>query len=173
MNLKKFLPLALVAGVLSLSSCKKDSDTASSENYLKLKVNGSWVTWNKVNSELGKDLLDATKTNFTLMGSDDAVNTVFDISVQVDGSNLGSGTYSSDNYYLPVTYTTNATSTNFKSYSNSGYIEGKPEPKYTLTITSVSSTSVSGKFTGNLLIEDFDNSFVEITEGEFVAPRIR
>ena len=169
-NRTKFLTLALLVLTILLS-CKKES----SENsyYVKFKMNGQWISYTKVVGELGPDLADNTKTDFGLTGNNSTSSEVFDISIQVDGTNLPTGTYNSDAYFMPIIYVKNANTPSMVSYSL-GSATGKPDSYYEVTLTSITDKVIKGHFTGNYLENDFtDDEIVEITEGDFVIPRIR
>jgi len=54
----------------------------------------------------------------------------------------------------------------------------KPSAKFIINVTSITSTQISGTFTGNYLYDDFssgdpDGGVIAITEGEFKVKRIR
>ena len=140
--------LILCSLCFSISSCKKDStkETDDSAYYLKFKMNGDWITWKDGLAELGPDLDDNTKT-------------------------IGQGTYSSDDYFMPIDYTM-GTGNNMKWYSMQTHTT--PYSFYTITLNTVTSSVIKGSFTGNFLVNDLDeNDKIAITEGEFLLKRIR
>ncbi|MBC8032979.1 MAG: hypothetical protein H7Y03_02455 [Chitinophagaceae bacterium] len=172
MTLKNFPGLLLIAFALLTSSCKKDNEDKKENYYVKIKIDGTWVTWTKVAGELGQDLGDATKTNLTIAGSDDASKTVFDFSLQVEDTKISIGTYKSVDYFMPISYVTGAGTSDPTFYTDS-YIDSGGDSEYTLTLTSITDKTVSGKFTGNFLVDLNNEKTIDITEGEFVVPRIR
>lgn len=154
-----------------LTGCKKESDnTDNAGYYLKFKMNGSWVLWTNAVAELGADLDDATKTNFAFQGASDDMRESFGISLQVDGTSLTEGTYSSDNYFMPGGYSiTRNGSTSWYDLS-----DREPVSKYYLTLTTIEPGAIKGSFTGNFFVNmDDENDKVAITEGEFYLKRIR
>ncbi len=164
--------LTLLIALLFLAGCKKNSNDP--DYYVKLKINGTWVTWKTVAGELGPDLANPAKTDFGITANDDALQTIFDISIQVDGANFNTGTYSSDNlnYWVVVNHMTNANTANMKLYSI-GDATGRPVSKYVINVTSITSTELKGTFTGNYLYDHSDDQTIDITEGEFKVRRVR
>src|SRR5215216_3793311 len=102
----KILCVILLASCF-LGSCKKESSSSDSSYYVKFKMNGNWLTWKKVVGELGADLSDPSKTDFGLTANNDAETELLDMSIQVDGSNFTTRTYTPDNYFMPVMYVKN------------------------------------------------------------------
>ena len=176
--LSKLLLLLLVLGI---ASCKKDSTTspATSDSYVKFNVNGNWVTYKGL-GELGPDLDDATKTDLVISGNSDDNKNNFSISVQVDGSNLNTGSYSSDQYpqsFVTVDYMISPDASTIKDYDIDDALGNEPS-KYIVTLTSVSSTQIKGTFSGNYLYDSFnsddaDKGIVQITEGTFQLKRTK
>ncbi|RXK83777.1 hypothetical protein [Filimonas effusa] len=167
-----FFLLVLLTGALCLSSCSQDDETLP--DYLQLKINGSTVRWTKGATEVVPQAPVTQKTNFSLTGNNDSSNVIFFIGVEVNGSTLAPGTYSSDDYMLPVSYgVVGAGNTFVKEFTSTATIDGQPKPKYVLTIKSVTDQYVTGSFTGNLLIDAKNKEVIEITEGEFMMPRLR
>jgi hypothetical protein len=175
-TLHKLLLLLLV--VLTFS-CKKDATSkADSDSYVKIKKNGAWITYAGL-GELGPDLGDASLTDLVVSGASADGKEVFNISIQMDGPDLTAGTYSSDvytPYNVDVSLTTGGGSAP-KDYDVEDALN-KPSAKYIINITSITSTQISGTFTGNYLYDDFssndpDGGVIPITEGEFKVKRIR
>ncbi|WP_290710219.1 hypothetical protein [Flavihumibacter sp. CACIAM 22H1] len=84
---------------------------------------------------------------------------------------IGTGVYKSDDYFMPIHYIENIPELKFYTQRNEG---GSDDSKYSITITSITDKSISGHFTGNYLEESMEeNDLVEITEGQFVAERVR
>jgi hypothetical protein len=157
-----------------LFSCKKESsDEATPSYYVKFKMEGNWVTWQKVVGELGPDLADNSKINFGLTANNNTQTEVLDISLQLDGNTINPGTYNSDDHFLPVMYMKNANTANMEGYTL-GSIDGQADSRYELTLTSITDKTIKGTFKGNHLVSIMaDDEMVHITEGEFVIPRIR
>ncbi|MFT3747579.1 MAG: hypothetical protein QM768_04655 [Agriterribacter sp.] len=154
-----------------LTGCKKEANnTGDTEYYLKFKINGSWVLWTNAVAELGADLDDATKTNFAFQGTSDDMRESFGISLQVDGTSLTEGTYSSADYFMPGGYSvTRNSSTSWYDLSDS-----EPLSKYYITLTVMEPGAIKGSFTGNFFVNtDDENDKVAITEGEFYLKRLR
>lgn len=173
--MKRYSALMPVIAVLILSlSCSKTSSFRESESdfFLKFKINGNWVTWTKVLGELAPHLADASKTDLSVTGQSDDKKAVLDITIQVDGSAVKAGSYSSDEYRLPIIYASGG-GTATDSYTL-GSIEGRDQSRYTVTITSITETTISGTFAGNYLESEMqENSAIEITEGQFMVLRRR
>ena len=152
-------------------SCKKNSE---SNYYVKLKINGNWVTWKTVVGELGPDLADASKTDFGVTANNDAMTDVFDISIQVDGSTFNTGSYDSDNsnYWVVVSYAKGA-GTGGAKYYDIADAANHPVSRFLVNVTSITDKDLRGSFTGNYLYDDFDGEVLDITEGEFFVRRIR
>ena len=167
----KFRWLTVLVPVFLFLSCKKNND---SDYYVKLKINGNWVTWTTVAGELGPDLGNSTKTDFGVTANDDSQQNVFDFTIQIDGSNFNTGTYTSDNpsYLMVVDYLKDANTPNMKLYQIAD-ATGRPSSKYTINVTSITSTELRGNFTGNYLTEINTDQTIDITEGEFKVRRIR
>ena len=164
--------LTLLIVLLILAGCKKDSN--DSDYYAKLKINGNWVTWKTAAGELGPDLANPAKTDFGVTANDDALQTIFDFTIQIDGANFNTGTYSTDNlnYWVVVNYMTNANTANMKLYDVAD-ATGRPASKYVINVSSITSTELRGTFTGNYLYDQTNDQTVDITEGEFKVRRVR
>lgn len=169
-KITRIITLAIVLLALGMSSCKKEAAT-DSKYYVKFKKNGTWITWTYALGELGPDLIDDSKTNLGIVGYTENGKGQINLSIQVDGPVLGTGVYNSDDYFIPIIYAENALESDLYLM---GDIDGREESKYTITITSITDDSISGHFSGNYLTKSFEeNDVVEITEGQFVAKRVR
>ncbi len=175
--MKFFHKLLLLSLVFVVFSCKKDSHSTDSDSYVKINVNGNWVTYKGL-GELGPDLDDPTKIDLTISGVSADNKNNFSISIQLDGNNFPTGTYSSDQsqYWMPIDFMT-GNGSDLKDYDISD-VTGMDPSKYTVNITSISSSEITGTFTGNYLYSSFndtdpDGGIVYITEGEFKVKRIR
>ena len=175
--LNKLLILLLA---LLFFSCKKESNSPNTpDSYVKIKKDGNWITYAAV-GELGVDLDDDTKTNFSISASSTDQKEFFSTDIQIEGSNLPTGTYSSDvysPYFVLVNYALTPDPSTIKNYSNDD-APNKGTSKYVINITSITSTELSGTFTGNYLYDDFSSAdanggVVQITEGEFKVKRLR
>jgi hypothetical protein len=178
--MKTLHTLLLLSLVFVAFSCKKASHSNTySDSYAKIKKNGTWITYVGL-GELGPDLGDNTKTDLGVSGSSTDMKDAFNISIQIDGSNFTTGNYSSDistPYYLLVSLTSNPDPNTIKAYEVEDAANKAPS-KYTISITSITSSQIKGTFTGNYLYDNFssgdaDGGVVEITEGEFQVKRIR
>lgn len=169
--MKRLLLISLVASIV-LASCKKGNDTPDS--YLKLKINGAWVTWKSALGELGPDLADPSKTDLGLTATDDAQKDIFDFTIQVDGNNFQTGTYMSDNpaYLMVMSYYRDANAAN-SNFFDIATAPSMPESKFIINITSITSSHIEGNFNGNYLYDSFDDVMLGLTEGEFRVRRIR
>jgi len=171
--MKSTYPIFFTVYVLLLAStgCKKNNNNVPiSQYYLKIKIEGNWVTWKNSLAEIGPDLDNPTKTNFSFQGASDDNKEGFGMSLQVNGSSITNVTYSSDDYIMPGEYTINENgSTTRYQLSDNG-----PFSKYTITITSITATEVKGNFAGNFFVNTAINTqTIAITEGEFFLKRVR
>ncbi len=170
MKTNTFKTFLLLLAVFSFFGCKKSSGDGY---YVKLKINGSWITWETAIGELGPDFADPAKTDFGVTANNDSQDDVFDLTIQINGSNFTTGTYASDNlnYYIVIDYLKDA-SGNAKFYQISD-APGRPACKFTVNVTAITSTTLKGTFTGNYLYDDIDDESLELTEGEFFVRRAR
>jgi hypothetical protein len=165
------LKLLLLLTAISFFSCSKKS---GNDYYVKLKINGNWVTWKTVAGELGPDFANAAKTDLGVTGNDDAGKDIFDLSIQIDGPNFTTGSYDSDNsnYWVIVSYAKNAAAAN-SQYFDISSVNGQPDSKYIVNITSITDKEIRGTFTGNYLSEFITDDMLNLTEGEFFVRRLR
>ena len=173
MKLVPVKSLVVLLVFFSFFSCKKNS-TGTDGYYVKLKINGNWVTWKTVAGELGPDFANPAKTDLGVTGNDDAMKDVFDISIQIDGSNFTTGSYVSDNvnYTVFISYAKDAGAANSHFYDIAN-ISNQPDSKYTVNVTSITNTELRGTFTGNYLSEFITDETLNLTEGEFFVRRAR
>jgi len=177
MKQKFLLGLIFSAIIIFSVSCKKDSGTSTPDSYLKIKKNGTWITYKAV-GELGPDLGDPAKTNLGVSASSDDQDEVFDISIQVNGSSFSTGVYSSDNtgYWTVIDYAKGFKTGNLVHFDISD-APGRSPSLYQVTITSITPTEIVGSFTGNYLFDSFGNGtsadVLEVSEGSFKVKRIR
>lgn len=169
--MKKLLFIC-IATVLLVSSCKKNND--NSDYYVKMKIDGNWVTWTTVVGELGPDLGDPSKTDLGVTANDDAQKNVFDITIQIDGSNFTTGAYTTDNpnYLMFIIYAKEPGTVNSQAFLVNDKT-GLPPSKFTVNILSITDNAIRGNFTGNYLYDDNADEVMNLTEGEFFVRRIR
>jgi hypothetical protein len=160
--------LAVILISFLFFSCKKNKDSGY---YVKFKINGAWVTWKDALGEIGPDLADSKKTNFGLTAMSDDEKNAFDITLQVGNTVIPPGTYSSDNYDVSLLYFKNINSVDAEYYRPEA-VTGRPDPLFTVTLTTVTDKQIRGTFTGNYLVEMTSGEIVEITEGEFFLPDV-
>lgn len=166
----------LMAGIVLFAfSCKKDSN-ADSGSYVKIQKNGTLINYAVTAGELGPDLADPNFTNLGVTASTTDGKEIFDITIQVAGTNLSTGTYNSDdaNGYAGVSVVTNDGSG--LHHFGIDQKSGMAIPKYTIIITSITTDFIQGTFTGNYLYDSFGNNGSDImlvTSGEFRVKRIR
>lgn len=177
MRNKLFCTLLLSGLLICFVSCKKDSADANPDSYLKFKKNGTWVTYSHALGELGPDLYNSAKTDFGVSAFSDDMTEIFDFTIQIDGSNFTTGTYSSDNYpthYVNFSFITGANTSNMHNFEIDDGLANETS-KYIIRVTSITPTHLTGTFTGNYLYDNFadDSGILRITEGEFNVKRIR
>jgi hypothetical protein len=172
MTTRSLKAIVLLLVFFSFFSCKKNSGNA--DYYVKFKLNGSWVTWKTVVGELGPDLANSAYTDFGITANDDAQKNVLDISIQINGSNFTTGSYDSDNgnYLVVMSYLKDANTANMKYFDITDAPSLAPS-KYTITVSSITSTELRGTFSGNYLCDYNSSETMNITEGEFFVKRIR
>ena len=171
---KPLLYFTLSVLIVTSFSCKKDSN--DSDYYMKLKVDGTWITYNNVLAENGPDLGDPNLHDLVVNGYSSDQKDIFSIAIQ-DGAPIASGTYETDNgnYWAFLDWLTGANTADMRSFDIDDAPSMAPS-KYIITITSITDNEIRGSFTGNYLYDDFANdpndAVREVTEGEFVAKRI-
>jgi len=167
---KQFLLILTIVFAYFFSSCSKSNSAPG--NYVKVKINGNWITYNNALSDLGPDLGDPSKIDLTVTANNQAQTEIFDFSIQSDNQ-ITTGSYASDDsrYYIDVDYMKNINS-DLKDYGNYD-VSNRPPSKYTITITSITDKEIKGTFTGNYLSDYTTEEVQEVTEGEFAAPRVR
>ena len=167
--MKKYvLPVLIITVATCISSCNKSNSTPAW--HLKAKINGSWVEFNAALSNLTQDVLDPYNNDLGVAGDNANRSESFFIIIRSDNQ-IPAGTYASDDpqYSIEVDY--------YKRVNNENVIygvsnaTGRPDSKYTVTITSVTDEEIRGSFTGNYLTDPFNGDVQEVTEGEFVVPR--
>lgn len=158
---------------LILLSCKKDKN-ADDSYFVKIKKDGTWISFPSVSGELGPDLLNASYTNLGIAAVTTDRKERFDLIIQVEGSNLATGVYkslqSSSSVNIQYTYIDNSSSVFDYMIGNA---PGRPQCSYTVNINEITSTSIRGNFTGNYLSDVMHDGILEITEGEFYVKRVR
>jgi hypothetical protein len=174
---KLFTPLLLATLTIFFVSCKKDASSGLPDSYVKIKKNGVWKTYSDAAGELGPDLLDGSKTDFVVTGYTADQSENLSLSVQINGSNFVTGNYASDSYPNPFLDINFTTLTNGSELHHFGVENGlvNEDSKYTMQVTEITDTHLSGSFSGNYLYDSFasDSGIVRITEGEFRVKRIR
>jgi len=172
--MKKISLFYLLVGLMALSfvSCKKESNKDDTGGYyLKIKINGNWETWSNAMCDLGPDLYDDTRTDFTVSATSPDLKQTFGYSFQVDGASISPGTYYSNDYFMPLDY---SVETGGSTVFYSDRYNQEPYSNYSITLISINETTIKGFFTGNALADDMDGgNTIAITEGEFVAKRVR
>lgn len=168
------LPLLTIAMIgLLAAGCKKDGGQKAKNYYIKYKANGNQFNWIDVFGDLGPHITDANKTVFGLKSWDNDEVDAFDIFLTVDGVNsITTGTY---------TFPTHAFVIDYKLYANTpsqmkyglNQVAGMAAPQFSITFTSITPDEIKGTFTGNYLARSGTDEIIEITEGDFVIPRIR
>ena len=175
MKIRSFSALAIGALLIITISCKKNSTGTYGNSYLKIKKNGTWVTYPAI-GELGPDFADDSKTDFGVTAVSEDQNERFDLTIQIDGHNFQTGTYNTTDpsYYIDMSYTSGASGADF-IYYDIGEVDGNGPSQYIIKVISITSTELKGTFTGTYLSDDIgsDPSIIPITEGEFRVKRAR
>src|SRR5688572_4095949 len=156
----RFTRTAIAVFVVSLLffSCKKSSD---SKYYVKFKLNGNWVTMKNVLGEIGPDLADPDLLDFGLTANSEDQKEIFDISLQTGADFFETGkVYNSEDWFMPVGYSKDISSTSTVYYDNHNGKDGMDFPYYTITFTVITDKEVKGTFTGNYLYDYFNEEIV-------------
>lgn len=165
-NFTKLVILCLIAGT-SFSACKKSSNNnPSGDTYsMKLTLNGKAVTYTtcaaadiSVNSLVQFNIIGTNKSNESL-----AIDVLADLTKVKAGQTFNAATA----YAQP-----NSMSLFYTDAANNDYGSQIADPTGSITITSVTSTTIKGTFTGKLY--NFDDTGASnlkytITGGTFVA----
>ncbi len=168
-----FYLLFLFSASLFFVSCKKEKNN-NDAYFVKIKKDGTWLSFPSVAGELGPDLLDASHTNLGVTGVTTDNKERFDLIIQVEGANLTTGVYNSLNSssYVDIQYTFIDNTASVFNYMIDNAPD-KPESSYSVTITEITATTIKGSFTGNYLSDGMNDLTTEITEGEFYVKRVR
>ncbi|MBL0359137.1 MAG: hypothetical protein IPP72_20730 [Chitinophagaceae bacterium] len=93
---RHFLQVALFAFVtLFALSCKKSSTSNNGTYFVKIKKNGTWISFATTAGELGPDGFNAAYTDFGVSAITTSGTERFDLTVQINGTNFATGTYHS------------------------------------------------------------------------------
>lgn len=168
---RNLLPLLAIAFLsLMFFSCRKNGDDPS--YFIKVNVDGTWVTYEGAYCELGPDLGDPSLTDLVVNGGDD--NVLISLAVQSTTGSINTGTYNtaavSPPYYMLIDYW-KILPNDIQVFDATGPGTGN-DPYFTLTITSITDTEIRGNFTGNYLYNSTEDESINITGGEFVAQRV-
>jgi hypothetical protein len=168
---KLIYPLLAALILVSFSSCSKEG---TDENYyLTFKKDGTEVSWTGfAKGEIGPDGFDSSLVDLGVTGQSPDGAERFDITLQKSGTNFSTGMYHTDSMYIVMGYITSFNTVTPKIY-RLGFNETYTEfSSYHVNITSITSTSIQGTFSGNFLSTD-NGQMVNITEGSFRVKRVR
>jgi hypothetical protein len=166
-NFTKLIVLCLIAG-FSFSACKKSSDnkpTTSDTYSMKLTLNGKAVTYTTC---AAADITANGIAQFNIIGTNKG-NEGLAIGVIADLSKVKAGqVFKAATAYVQP----NSMTMFYTDAANNDYSTQLTDPTGSITITSVSSTTIKGTFSGKLY--DFDDTAATdlkytITDGTFVA----
>lgn len=161
-NITKLVILCLVAG-FSFSACKKSSDNKPVYS-MKLTINGNTMTYTTCTaSKLNVDGIIQFNIIGTNKGNESLAMVVFADLGTVKSGQTFNAMFSEEQNNLTMIY---------NDGTNNQYITQFINPKASLTITSITSTTLTGKFSGNLYYsDDFNatNLVYTISNGTFVA----
>jgi hypothetical protein len=162
----------VLASAILFLSCTKSSGLSNAESgyYLKFKIKDEWVLWRVVASDVADDPDNEGATDLVIAGQADDNSAALQLRIQMDGP-ITAGEYSSDERHLPILYL--KLTPEFQSYTL-GASTGLANSKYVVTISSITDSTVSGRFTGNYLENKLvPDDIVQITEGQFNMLRAR
>ena len=165
-NITKLIILCLIAG-FSFSACKKSSDNkpASDTYSMKLTLNGKAVTYTTC---AAADITANGIAQFNIIGTNKG-NEGLAIGVIADLSKVKAGQVfkAATEYVQP-----NSMTMFYTDAANNAYGTQLTDPTGSITITSVSSTTIKGTFSGKLYGTDNNGNTTlkyTITGGSFVA----
>ncbi len=166
--MQKFLLLATCVFFLSVS-CKKSSSTpATTPDGISATIDGASVTFN---TSVTASVSEAGGIhNLTVVGFHAAEGNSDLLSVEIDGDKaVGIGTYV---WPLTATSTQMPVLTYNQFVGSNVYVnDASGAQPVTVTITSLSATSVSGTFSGTILLNSGSSTTTkkQITDGKFTA----
>lgn len=162
MKLKTLAFIGIVS-IFATSCIKKNNDP---EKFLKVKIDGNWVTYEQTLADISPNMTDPQKMDLTIYaGQPDNY-----ISVGLRNiPEIAEGSYTTGNggYTLFVSARQTESGTT-SDYHSSFYFGPDPVPSYTLNITSLSNTEIRGTITGNFLPHMSEDEKLMLTEAEFV-----
>jgi hypothetical protein len=175
-TIKRLSFLLLLTLVFSCS--KSDTPQPDNESYIKVKRNGTWVMYNShAIAYYGEKMFEPGKMVIDIGGINDVLDEVIGLYIEKEGTSLSTGTFHSDqltNGTVEVTLNQKEFTLDGRDYEVKN-APGREPSKYTINITSITPTHISGNFTGNYLY-DFpkdDDGTIGITEGEFKVLRLQ
>jgi hypothetical protein len=124
----------------------------------------------------GEKLFEPGKMVIDIGGKNDVLDEFIGLYIEKEGSSLSTGTYLSDQLpsgTVDVTLNQKEFTLDGRDYEVKN-APGREPSKYTINITSITPTHISGNFAGNYLY-DFpkdDDGTIAITEGEFKVLRL-
>jgi len=163
-NFTKLIVLCLIAG-FSFSACKKSSDNkpASDTYSMKLTLNGKAVTYTTC---AAADITVNSLVQFNIIGTNKG-NESLEIDVLADLKKVKAGqVFNAATAFVQP----NSMALFYTDAANNDYGSQNADPTGSITITSVTSTTIKGTFSGNLY--DFPNATTlkyTVTGGTFVA----
>jgi hypothetical protein len=172
MRIRRSIFTVLATAIIFLS-CNKNSDLSNAESgyYIKFKMKEEWVLWRVVASDIANDPDNEGQNDLVIAGQADDNSAALQLRIQMNGSPITAGDYSSDQRHMPILYL--KLTPEFQSYAL-GSASGMANSKYVITISSITDSTVSGRFTGNYLENKLvSDDVVQITEGQFNMLRSR
>ena len=188
MKISGFIYTTLIASVTIICfSCKKSSSPSTTNNttntnntttppspyYLKILKNGTWVNYGTPLGTVGADEGDATYQDLEVEGAIGS-NDIFDLDIQILSSTFPTGNYSTDstanNMDIDETVISGNNAFDFGLGSSP---DSTKASSYLVKITGITSTAITGTFTGNYLVNGFGNdSVITVTQGQFNVKRV-
>jgi hypothetical protein len=176
MRIKMFHALLLLSVMGCLVACKKDAAASAgggsgSGYYFREYRDGAWVNFTGVNGGIGPDGYDPSKTDLALQGTI-GVSDVLSVDLQVSGSSFPTGVYNSDSsaYETFVSEYFPLTGKDFEIQDSSYPVV--THSKYIVTISNITGTTITGTFTGTYLNDNFDDTSINVTQGQFYVHRL-
>ena len=143
-KIKSLMLLTMLVGAITISSCKKDKTNLSASSYITATIDGTAVNFNTQAVAIKGSGQAAGVTILEGAGANGATFSLTFASPLVAGKSYVTGAADPNNSAL-VQY-----STATDDFINADVDQGSP---FTVTITSVSSTSVQGTFQGKVANE--------------------
>lgn len=157
--------IALLLIILaSFLSCSKGN---KSGYYVKIKLNGNWIT---LQHSIGELRNEPAESYFFVGASDEGIHS-FNIEMYINDPALSTGTFDTSDPAISLHMSYGKGTDPNIEYFEVASLPGQPVSRYILNITSATAKDLRGNFTGNYLTNIYTDETVVVTEGEFFVKR--